>query len=259
MVLAMVAVSMPFQARGETPALKIAYVDLKRVMLESEKGKEARKGLTDEFEKRKKEIAQKQGELQKIKDALEKGADMMTPEARSEKEKQYQTKLKNYQRIANDYQSEIQQKDQELTQKVLKELEEIIKGMGDQDRYTLILEKNHAGHPLRLTCHRYHRKGNCPIQPDGEEEARHPKEVLTGVAHSFGDSSWNLELRVWLSDLAHYYQIQSEINSAIVHKFREYGIEIPYPQRDLHVKEPSPFATRTGQGRAVNPDDAWGE
>lgn len=144
-VLAMVAVSMPFQARGETPALKIAYVDLKRVMLESEKGKEARKGLTDEFEKRKKEIAQKQGELQKIKDALEKGADMMTPEARSEKEKQYQTKLKNYQRIANDYQSEIQQKDQELTQKVLKELEEIIKGMGDQDRYTLILEKNHAG------------------------------------------------------------------------------------------------------------------
>jgi small-conductance mechanosensitive channel len=57
----------------------------------------------------------------------------------------------------------------------------------------------------------------------------------------FGDSSWNLELRVWLSDLTHYYQIQSEINSAIVQKFRKYGIEMPYPQRDLHMREPLPL------------------
>jgi small-conductance mechanosensitive channel len=66
---------------------------------------------------------------------------------------------------------------------------------------------------------------------------------------NFGDSSWNLELRVWLSDLAHYYQIQSEINSAIVRKFRENSIEIPYPQRDLHVREPLPLAVQTGEGR----------
>ncbi len=58
---------------------------------------------------------------------------------------------------------------------------------------------------------------------------------------NFGDSSWNLELRVWLSDLTHYYQIQSEINSAIVQQFRKYGIEMPYPQRDLHMREPLPF------------------
>jgi len=44
---------------------------------------------------------------------------------------------------------------------------------------------------------------------------------------NFGDSSWNLELRVWLSYLVHYYQIQSEINSAIVRKFRKYGMRFP--------------------------------
>jgi potassium efflux system protein len=64
-----------------------------------------------------------------------------------------------------------------------------------------------------------------------------PAEVFFA---NFGDSSWNLELRVWLSDLTHYYQIQSEINSVIVHKFRKYRIEMPYPQRDLHVREPLP-------------------
>jgi len=57
----------------------------------------------------------------------------------------------------------------------------------------------------------------------------------------FGDSSWNMELRVWLQDPKTYYSTRSEINCAIVHKFRQYGIEIPYPQRDLHVRSPLPM------------------
>jgi outer membrane protein len=143
--LAMVVVLVPFQAKGQTPAPKIAYVDLQKVMMESEKGKEARKGLMDEVDKRKKEVAQRQDDLQKMKDALEKQTATITPEARAEKEKQYQTKLKDYQRIATDYQTELQQKDQELTQMILKELEQIIKGVGDTDKYTLIFEKRQAG------------------------------------------------------------------------------------------------------------------
>ncbi|MBD3233421.1 MAG: mechanosensitive ion channel [candidate division Zixibacteria bacterium] len=57
---------------------------------------------------------------------------------------------------------------------------------------------------------------------------------------SFGDSSWNMTLRCWLSGTQGYYQIRSELHEAIVRKFREYNIEIPYPQRDLHVRSPLP-------------------
>jgi small-conductance mechanosensitive channel len=32
------------------------------------------------------------------------------------------------------------------------------------------------------------------------------------------------------------YQVQNELNQAIVRKFAEYEIEIPFPQRDLHVR-----------------------
>lgn len=145
--LVMVIVFLPFQVKGQTqaPPLKIAYVDLQKVMLESERGKEARKNLNDEVDKRKKEVSQKQDELQKMKDALEKQTATITPEARAEKEKQYQAKLKDYQRITDDYTAELRQKDQELTQKILKELEEVVKGMGDSDKYTLIFEKRYAG------------------------------------------------------------------------------------------------------------------
>lgn len=76
---------------------------------------------------------------------------------------------------------------------------------------------------------------------------------------NFGDSSWNLELRVWLSDLTHYYQIQSEINAAIVHKFRKYGIEMPYPQRDLHMREPLPSRVQPNAGTAAQRDKPGGE
>lgn len=52
----------------------------------------------------------------------------------------------------------------------------------------------------------------------------------------FGESSWNMQLRTWISDVKNYPRIRNELNQAVVHKFREYGVEIPFPQRDLHVR-----------------------
>lgn len=52
----------------------------------------------------------------------------------------------------------------------------------------------------------------------------------------FGDSSLNFELRVFLHNVDSRLSVISEINFAIDKAFREEGIEIPFPQRDLHVK-----------------------
>jgi small-conductance mechanosensitive channel len=52
----------------------------------------------------------------------------------------------------------------------------------------------------------------------------------------FGDSSLNFELRVFLHSVDSRLSVVSEINFAIDKAFREEGIEIPFPQRDLHVK-----------------------
>jgi outer membrane protein len=123
----------------------IVYVDLQRVMMESEKGKEAKGALTEEANKIKKNLDAKQEELQRMKDALEKQAATMKPDARAEKEKQYQAKMKDYQRIYNDAQAELQQKDMEFTQKILKELEEVIKNLALREKYLLVFEKNQGG------------------------------------------------------------------------------------------------------------------
>ncbi|MCF8261244.1 MAG: mechanosensitive ion channel [Melioribacteraceae bacterium] len=53
---------------------------------------------------------------------------------------------------------------------------------------------------------------------------------------NFGDSSWDMSLRVWVADPKTHYYVRSELNCSIVHKFRKYGIEIPFPQRDVHFR-----------------------
>lgn len=140
-ISALFALTFPVNAQN----LNIAYVDLQRVMLESDKGKEAKSSLTSEAERLKKLLDSKQEELQKMKDTIERQSATITPGARAGKEKDYQNKLKDYQRLANDYQTELQQKDGEFTQKILKDVEQIIKTIGEKDKHILILEKSQAG------------------------------------------------------------------------------------------------------------------
>lgn len=57
----------------------------------------------------------------------------------------------------------------------------------------------------------------------------------------FGDNSVNLEQRFWISDpMNGCGNVKSEILLRIWDKFHEHGIEIPYPQRDLHLRSVAP-------------------
>jgi small-conductance mechanosensitive channel len=61
----------------------------------------------------------------------------------------------------------------------------------------------------------------------------------TVVFKAFGESALNFELRVWSSDMAHRAgSLESQLNFAIWDKFKQCGIELPFPQRDLHIREP---------------------
>ncbi len=64
-----------------------------------------------------------------------------------------------------------------------------------------------------------------------------PPKVLF---REFGDSALNFELRFFVRDIARRLSIVSEINFAIDKAFREAGIEIPFPQRDVHIRKDQP-------------------
>ena len=53
----------------------------------------------------------------------------------------------------------------------------------------------------------------------------------------FGDSSVDLEIRIWIRDpMSGCSNVKSEVLLGVWNKFHEHGIEIPYPQRDLHLR-----------------------
>ena len=63
----------------------------------------------------------------------------------------------------------------------------------------------------------------------------------------FGDSSLNFELRVWISDINDRMRVLSELNQDIENEFQMAGVEIPFPQRDLHLKSVGTEAVKAFQ------------
>ena len=55
----------------------------------------------------------------------------------------------------------------------------------------------------------------------------------------FGDSGLNFELRVWINPIDQEPEIRSNLNFAIEYLLRENNISIPFPQRDIWLKNPS--------------------
>ena len=77
------------------------------------------------------------------------------------------------------------------------------------------------------------------------ESATGVERVLTDPQPScllmgFGDSSVDLELRLWISDPVNgIANVRSEVLLDVWQKFHEHGVEIPFPQRDLHLRTPA--------------------
>jgi small-conductance mechanosensitive channel len=65
-----------------------------------------------------------------------------------------------------------------------------------------------------------------------------PVCLLTG----FGDSAVDLELRFWIRDPTNgTSNVKSDVLLNVWDRFHEHGIEIPFPQRDLHIRTPGEF------------------
>ena len=60
-----------------------------------------------------------------------------------------------------------------------------------------------------------------------------PKALFMG----FGDSSLDFELRVRITDIKRRYDVLSDLNFIINQRFASENIVIPFPQRDLHIRD----------------------
>jgi small-conductance mechanosensitive channel len=87
-----------------------------------------------------------------------------------------------------------------------------------------------------------------------EGVARSHSDVLTDPAPQvlftgFGESSLDFELRAWTALFDNWVVTQSQLGVAVARALEEAGIEIPFPQRDVHLRSAEAAgARREGQG-----------
>jgi len=73
----------------------------------------------------------------------------------------------------------------------------------------------------------------------------------------YGDSTVNLELRIWINDPKNgIHNVKDVVLSAVWDNFHANGIEIAFPQRDLHIKDAVPLKILKDNPQPVSNDSS---
>src|SRR6476659_6102291 len=121
----LLAVALAFGTLAPSLALaeKIAIVDLQRALEETEDGKKAKGKLKADFDRKQKELDDTQEELKKMKDALDKKAALMKPEALAKEQKDFQDRFVELQQIYARLQRDLATKEQDATRGIFGKLQ----------------------------------------------------------------------------------------------------------------------------------------
>ena len=132
----------PAPASGST--IRIAYIDVQRVLARSSAGVAAREQLEREKAVMQREMDVKRQELEKLRDELEKKGPLMTADVRRERQEQFERKRRDAARQMDDFQKELEKKEQTLLQRVLQDLTGVIERVGKERGYYMVVEKRGA-------------------------------------------------------------------------------------------------------------------
>jgi potassium efflux system protein len=76
------------------------------------------------------------------------------------------------------------------------------------------------------------------------------------VFEDFAESALTLTLRCYLPNVDNRLTTMHQLRTAIDRKFKKAGLEIPFPQRDLHVRSVDPAIKLNGDKSQNSPDPA---
>jgi outer membrane protein len=134
------------QAQAQPPPKKgdetlIGYVSIQRAILETDEGKRAKAKLKGTFDEKQKKLSDKENELVRMKDTLEKEAKAKPddPEIRK-KVMEFQNKLLELKQVFLKEQQELQEAEQKELSGITDKMRKVIQEIGKDGGYTMILE-----------------------------------------------------------------------------------------------------------------------
>ncbi len=121
--------------------IKMGVLDVQKILNESDAGKKAKSDLEALIKLKQANIDEKGKAIEKLKNEIEKQSSVLSNEAKRNKEDELEKLVREYQRLVQDSQSEVKKKEAELTDLILQEIYELVNKIGDEEDYSLILER----------------------------------------------------------------------------------------------------------------------
>jgi outer membrane protein len=140
LVIATLALSVSFASAQER--MKIGYIDVQRVIAESQSGKRAKERFQVQVKKAEADVQKERQDLERLKSDLDKKGPLLKEEERRSMEADLQKRSVILQRTMNDYQQDLRHKESEIMSDILKEVEQIVNEVGKAEKFTLIFERS---------------------------------------------------------------------------------------------------------------------
>lgn len=138
-ILAATALTLPGAAQAED--IKIGFIDLQKAISSTKDWKKNFASFKESFKKEKDTIAKKEEKLKTMLDDLSKKSFVLDPELKKKKAEDLNKEKVSFERYVQDKNAEFSRKEKEMTSKILDQMLEVVRKVGQDKKYTMILEQ----------------------------------------------------------------------------------------------------------------------
>ncbi len=121
---------------------RIAVIDLRRAVAQTEDGMRAQATVKKLFESRQNELNKKQTDLVKQREELEKQAKMLAKDALQKRQEEWQKAMMELQQVFVEYNRELEKKERELNDPIIEKVQGLVKRFAAQEKYDMIIDRS---------------------------------------------------------------------------------------------------------------------
>jgi outer membrane protein len=136
-----------FVAQAQT-AGKVAVINIQGAIISTKDGQKAASELDAKTQPKKKELEQKQNEINGLQDQFNKGQNTLSDATKNDLYKNIELKKKNMQRDVEDAQAELEQDQQKILQQLGQKMMAVIERYARDNSYTLVVDVSNPQTPV---------------------------------------------------------------------------------------------------------------
>lgn len=126
-------------------AEEVSYVDMQRVLEESEVGKKVQEDLRKEFEPTAQSLGKEEQEIRTLQETLARDAPLMSKDQVTKKEEELKKRIESYQKDAGKAQQELMKVQQERAREILGPAQKAVTAVAKQKKLSMVVERSMNG------------------------------------------------------------------------------------------------------------------